>query len=339
MITEPVPVSPQDTPKPRRSRQSARSLMFILSRAGGRAGRITCPATDGTGRLLPGGQGSGSPRRSCSARAARCSRWPRPTGMTGCCRSLRLPVSAAGSGCLPGCWRKPGRCGSPTTRIRTLTGKRSVASWARPEMNRSGYLTGGCGLLALAVHRITGWPLAEMLEPYHVLVRMPDGRLLDAAGSHAPDCLDGFRWREADAEALAVRYGRRAAAPDVAADARELLAAWPPGGGEVTPLPFRPRPRRVSAAGLETCGLVPAEPVSALPDLPAGRPRRANAYRGGAFAFLVADRQTPGSGVATDQAGIGTMLGVISTFGDSPPASPGGARTRPRPGRPSPGRK
>jgi len=26
MITEPVPVSPQDTPKPRRSRQSARSL-------------------------------------------------------------------------------------------------------------------------------------------------------------------------------------------------------------------------------------------------------------------------------------------------------------------------
>ena len=39
MITEPVPVSPHDTPKPRRSRQSARSLI--------RVGAHTITATDG----------------------------------------------------------------------------------------------------------------------------------------------------------------------------------------------------------------------------------------------------------------------------------------------------
>jgi hypothetical protein len=50
MITEPVPVSPHDTPKPRRSRQSARSLK-------------SCTATDlppGPGNS-PGGLAADSP--------------------------------------------------------------------------------------------------------------------------------------------------------------------------------------------------------------------------------------------------------------------------------------
>ena len=63
-----------------------------------------------------------------------------------------------------------------------------------------------------------------MTDPPHVLVRCPDGRLLDAAGPHDPSSLQGFRYRDVDGEDLAAgRAGRRAAAPDVIADARELL--------------------------------------------------------------------------------------------------------------------
>jgi hypothetical protein len=124
-------------------------------------------------------------------------------------------------------------------------------------IDRGRYLTGRCAEFALAVREITGWGLVEMRD--HVLARMPDGRLLDALGPHDPGCLDGIWHRDADAGELARRFGRRAAAPDVVADARELLAAvsaMPPG--EVAPFPWRPRARSVSAAGLDGCGLVPA---------------------------------------------------------------------------------
>lgn len=53
------------------------------------------------------------------------------------------------------------------------------------------YLYGDCCLLAMAVNELTGWPIVQIDEGdefdpdvRHVLVRMPDGRLLDAAGPH-----------------------------------------------------------------------------------------------------------------------------------------------------------
>jgi hypothetical protein len=65
------------------------------------------------------------------------------------------------------------------------------------------YLYRDCVLLALAVSYRTGWPVVQLFEApdgplaamndkrdpdqwtvRHALVRMPDGRLLDAAGSH-----------------------------------------------------------------------------------------------------------------------------------------------------------
>ena len=118
-------------------------------------------------------------------------------------------------------------------------------------------LTGDCALLALAVHAITGWDLVEMR--YHVLARMPDGRLLDALGPHDPAALDGIPHREADTGELAARYGRRAAAADVIADARELLLRAEAEPQSV-PLPWRPAAGRVSAAEPESCGLVPVSP-------------------------------------------------------------------------------
>jgi len=53
------------------------------------------------------------------------------------------------------------------------------------------YLYGDCALLAAAVHAKTGWEVVliedgpqDDPDVCHVLVRMPDGRLLDAAGPH-----------------------------------------------------------------------------------------------------------------------------------------------------------
>lgn len=53
------------------------------------------------------------------------------------------------------------------------------------------YLYSDCALLALAVNSLTGWPVVQIIEApdddpiiRHVLVRMPDGRLLDAEGPH-----------------------------------------------------------------------------------------------------------------------------------------------------------
>ena len=61
------------------------------------------------------------------------------------------------------------------------------------------YLEGECYRLAMEVSRLTGWPMVVLdLDPdypddrdggppglAHVMVRMPDGRLLDAEGPHA----------------------------------------------------------------------------------------------------------------------------------------------------------
>lgn len=67
---------------------------------------------------------------------------------------------------------------------------------AREKINR--YLFGECYRLAMAVSRLTGWPMVVIdldldVEdradgPHglpHVVVRMPDGRLLDAEGPHS----------------------------------------------------------------------------------------------------------------------------------------------------------
>jgi len=59
---------------------------------------------------------------------------------------------------------------------------------------RTHYLTGQCRALAAALQDRTGWPVVEVFAGgvdywggRHILVQMPDGRLLDAAGVHAPD--------------------------------------------------------------------------------------------------------------------------------------------------------
>lgn len=57
---------------------------------------------------------------------------------------------------------------------------------------REHYLRGECLTLALALHARTGWEIVsiedgddpEDLDVCHVLVRLPDGRTLDADGLH-----------------------------------------------------------------------------------------------------------------------------------------------------------
>lgn len=71
---------------------------------------------------------------------------------------------------------------------------------------REHYLRGECLTLALALHARTGWEIVSMEEGddpgdpdvCHVLVRLPDGRTLDADGLHedyevTPGCLRGAR--------------------------------------------------------------------------------------------------------------------------------------------------
>jgi hypothetical protein len=53
------------------------------------------------------------------------------------------------------------------------------------------YLAGECYRLAMSVADLTGWEIVEVRRPElerfaHVMVRMPNGMLLDAAGVHAP---------------------------------------------------------------------------------------------------------------------------------------------------------
>ena len=62
------------------------------------------------------------------------------------------------------------------------------------DAKRRAYLYGDCVLLAFAVGELTGWPVLQIIvaeddDPAdvlmrHALVRMPDGRLLDADGPH-----------------------------------------------------------------------------------------------------------------------------------------------------------
>ena len=90
MITEPVPVSPQDTPKPRRSRLSARPLnhLFSLTRqwwkiAGGFRDRHAATTAGGDSRRLTGCRrlgggaiGPGLSGRMAGSCASGCNFWP-----------------------------------------------------------------------------------------------------------------------------------------------------------------------------------------------------------------------------------------------------------------------
>jgi hypothetical protein len=119
------------------------------------------------------------------------------------------------------------------------------------------YLYADCGLIAIAIHRVRGWALVELLEPWHVLAEMPDGRLLDVSGPHDPGCLEGASWRRGNEAALVRRFGRLAAAADVVDAARELLSACGPDTPSVA-LARPAVPRRVTVgADLRGCGLVP----------------------------------------------------------------------------------
>lgn len=87
------------------------------------------------------------------------------------------------------------------------------------------YLYSDCALLALAVSSLTGWPVVQITEGpdddpiiRHVLVRMPDGRLLDAEGPH-----ENY-WGEVTFDRAAWEITDQWQAPDVLAAARELLS-------------------------------------------------------------------------------------------------------------------
>ena len=51
---------------------------------------------------------------------------------------------------------------------------------------RQMYISGDCDAFAVALHRVTGWPIRGVSSrehgPMHRLIQAPDGRLLDAAG-------------------------------------------------------------------------------------------------------------------------------------------------------------
>lgn len=80
------------------------------------------------------------------------------------------------------------------------------------EIVRHLYVHGACDDMAVALHRMTGWPVVAVSSrskgPLHRLVRAPDGRLLDAGG-----------W--VDEQGLRRRYGVR-------------QVSLSPGGGEET---------------------------------------------------------------------------------------------------------
>ncbi|HVD02713.1 MAG TPA: hypothetical protein VNF75_01020 [Candidatus Dormibacteraeota bacterium] len=72
-----------------------------------------------------------------------------------------------------------------------------VAGFADDRLER--HLYGDCALLALAVAHLTGWPAFQMEEgdpagPFlrHVLMHVPDGRQLDAAGLHNTELFKQF---------------------------------------------------------------------------------------------------------------------------------------------------
>jgi hypothetical protein len=70
-------------------------------------------------------------------------------------------------------------------------GDTEAAAMGLPTAKREHYLRGECLVLALALHARTGWEIVsiedgdpEDPEVCHVLVRLPDGRTLDADGLH-----------------------------------------------------------------------------------------------------------------------------------------------------------
>lgn len=57
------------------------------------------------------------------------------------------------------------------------------------------YTQGDCGLLAAEISKLTGWPTVLYIgeRGNHMLVRCPDGRLLDIMGLHHPAEFPGAR--------------------------------------------------------------------------------------------------------------------------------------------------
>jgi len=94
------------------------------------------------------------------------------------------------------------------------------------------YLYGGCYLLALAIHARTGWEIVSAwvesartsFGEDHAMVRLPDGRLLDAAGLHEPG---SYRVSDELPDEYQASDGwcRRHVTAGILADADELLAS------------------------------------------------------------------------------------------------------------------
>ncbi len=78
------------------------------------------------------------------------------------------------------------------------------------------YVSGECHAFAAALHRMTGWPVLDVVSPalgrFHRVARAPDGRLLDAKG-----------WT--DAAGLRRRYGVRRLTLSEARDPEDALDA------------------------------------------------------------------------------------------------------------------
>lgn len=60
------------------------------------------------------------------------------------------------------------------------------------------FTDGDCHVLARAIHRLTGWTMASIYDPYmdgpnyHAFVLRPDGKALDVEGLHDPDALVSY---------------------------------------------------------------------------------------------------------------------------------------------------
>ncbi len=90
------------------------------------------------------------------------------------------------------CWCKPDEPCHADVLLELVNQDRSPFT----DAERMAYLYGDCALLALAAGELTGWPVLQIVvaeddDPgellmRHALVRMPDGRLLDADGAHDP---------------------------------------------------------------------------------------------------------------------------------------------------------
>jgi hypothetical protein len=61
-----------------------------------------------------------------------------------------------------------------------------MEEWPAEKRIRHAFLRGECDYFAVALHRMTGWPIRGVFSndigPLHRVVEAPDGRLLDASG-------------------------------------------------------------------------------------------------------------------------------------------------------------